>query len=176
MQRSLEKPLPLHQWGSSAEWEALSHGRSRTSSSASLGNLKVIMAILGSVAPGDNLPTTADGPSGLFSTPGDTSSKASRLSVSQLLPLRGRTRLLHSEKCHSGSNPAELQTTLPPLTSVLSASEINLSHLPSPASSCQQRQPQPCLTPFPCDVLVQTRVRGESARGTRGEPDAKAEH
>lgn len=99
LQRSPEQPLPVHHWDSSAEREALSHGRARTPSSASLGNLKVIMATLGSVAPADQPPTRADGLSRLLPAPGGTSSKPPSLSVSQLLPLRGRPRLPCSEKC-----------------------------------------------------------------------------
>lgn len=79
------------------------------------------MATLGSVAPGDQRPTRADGPSGLFSAPGDTSSKPPSLSVSQLFPLQGRTFATLGEAQLSspaacGSNPAELQTTLSPLS------------------------------------------------------------
>lgn len=38
LQRALDEPLAAHHRGSSAEWEALSHRRAQTSSSASLGD------------------------------------------------------------------------------------------------------------------------------------------
>lgn len=99
----------------------------------------------GKCGPGDQLPTRADGPSGLLSARGDTSSKPPTLSVSQPLPLHRRTHFLHSEKRRSPRFKPSRTSNLPPLTSVLPPSETNLSHLPSPAPSSQQREPQPCL-------------------------------
>lgn len=108
--------------------------------------LKVIMATLGSVAQVTSYQPELMALQGCFLFVGTLpANHPPSLCPSPFPCTEGHIFYTRRSAAARGSNPAELQTTLPPLTSVLPPSEMNLSHLPSPAPSSQQREPQPCL-------------------------------